>query len=251
MRFHAVNDRTPSEIEIFEYPDSEKARPNFWGELKEVGVASSRSPSALPASRPDLPQAPTQSGTDELNRSFAAGRERGIREGRELEEQTQNLRQLEQEKRRIAQTADLTNQFAHERDRFLESIEVEVVRLALAIAERVLRREAQTDPLFLLGAVRVALGQLAENMRVRVRVPSAEAELWAETLLHIANLKVRPEVVPEQGMQPGECTIESEMGSADLGLCKQLQAIQDALLDDSPTSQRTERQDLRRREAQS
>ena len=40
-----------------------------------------------------------------------------------------------------------------------------MVKLALAIAARILRREAQTDPLLLTGAVRVALGQLAATLR--------------------------------------------------------------------------------------
>ena len=202
-----------------------------------MSVASSSSASPLTARKPYDPQPAAA----ELKRSFAAGREQGIQEGHGLEKEAQRGRQLELEEKRIAQTADLANQFVHERDRFLESVEVEVVRLALAIAERVLRRESQTDPLFLVGAVRVALGQLAENMHVRLRVPAAEAELWTETLLHIPNLKVRPEVVPEQAMQLGECKIESEMGSVDLGLPAQLHAIHHALLEDEPSSQPAER----------
>ena len=71
----------------------------------------------------------------------------------------------------------LGNRLAGERDQFLRTIEQEVVRLALAIAARILRREAQTDPLFLVGAVRVALGQLAATMQVRLRVPAEESVL--------------------------------------------------------------------------
>jgi len=37
------------------------------------------------------------------------------------------------------------------------AVEHEVVKLALAVAARILRREAQMDPLLLTGAVRVAL----------------------------------------------------------------------------------------------
>ena len=48
-----------------------------------------------------------------------------------------------------------------ERDRYLHAVEHEVVKLALAVAARILRREAQMDPLLLTGAVRVALGQLS------------------------------------------------------------------------------------------
>lgn len=236
-----MHDRSPSVIEVFEYPESGKTLPNLWGELKEMGAASSSSTSTLTSRDHDRAQAAMLVGADELKRSFADGREQGIREGRELEEETQRARQLELEKMRIAQAAELTNQLAQERDRFLESVEQQVVSLAVGIAERVLRREAQTDPLFLLGAVRVALGQLAENMHVLIRVPAAEAELWIETLSHIPNLKTRPEVVPDQAMHLGECMVESEMGSADLSLSSQLQSIQNALLGDAPASQRAGR----------
>ena len=57
------------------------------------------------------------------------------------------------------------------------SVEQEVVKLALAVAARILRREAQMDPLLLTGAVRVALGQLSASTQVRLRVPAAELEL--------------------------------------------------------------------------
>jgi len=38
--------------------------------------------------------------------------------------------------------------FQQGRDRFLEAVEHEVVELALAVAARILRREAQMDPCF-------------------------------------------------------------------------------------------------------
>ena len=70
-----------------------------------------------------------------------------------------------EEARHKQQLAALVAHFASERDRFLHVVEQEVVKLALAIAARILRREAQMDPLLLTGAVRVALGQLAASRR--------------------------------------------------------------------------------------
>ncbi|MGA7241756.1 MAG: FliH/SctL family protein [Terracidiphilus sp.] len=131
----------------------------------------------------------------------------------------------------MEQVVELGNRLAGERDQFLRTIEQEVVRLALAIAARILRREAQTDPLFLVGAVRVALGQLAATMQVRLRVPAEESVLWAKTLAHIPNLKVKPTVVPDDCMRPGDCAIETEMGSVDLSLGAQLHQVETALTD--------------------
>jgi flagellar assembly protein FliH len=56
------------------------------------------------------------------------------------------------------------------------------------VAARILRREAQMDPLLLTGAVRVALGQLSGSTEVRLRVPPAELDLWTEAIALLPNL---------------------------------------------------------------
>jgi flagellar biosynthesis/type III secretory pathway protein FliH len=226
------------QIDDFKYPDSGKPRLNFWNDLGQPGSLSEPFSSTEPAQ--DVGANGSTSKEDvtrtagELERNFQAGREQGIREGREDAEATHKARVHEIETRRIAQSADLLNRFAKDRDDLLAAIEQNVVELALAIAERVLRREAEMDPLFLLGAVRVALGQLAQSMRVRLSVPSAEAELWTETIAHIPNLRSKPEIVPDPAMQLGDCEIESEIGSASLSLSAQLETIRHALLDEPP-----------------
>lgn len=242
-----MRDRSTDVVETLKYPESGKPLPQLWEEIPEV-CAAFRSAHAAPfaGAGGDPMEAASPAGgdrVDEMKRSFEAGREQGTREGRELERQGHEMQLAEIENKRIRQAAELVNQFVQERERFLEAVEQDVVRLALAIAERVLRREAQMDPLFLIGAVRVALGQLAENMHVRMRIPTPEAELWTETMAHLPGLKVRPEIAPEPGMQLGDCVIESEMGSVDLGLRAQIHAIQHALFDDASTSDRRDARD--------
>ena len=136
-----------------------------------------------------------------------------------------------EEEQRKRQLAGLIESFTTERDRFLHAVEQEVVKLALAVAARILRREAQMDPLLLTGAVRVALGQLAGASEVRLRVPAAEAELWKETIALVPNLAMKPAVVPEEGMRLGECVIESKVGTVDLGVRSQLGEIERGFFD--------------------
>ncbi len=119
---------------------------------------------------------------EEARRSFEAGRERGRQEGRQAEREAQAAALAAEEERHKRQLAALVERFAEERDRYLQAVEQEVVKLALAVAARILRREAQMDPLLLTGAVRVALGQLAASSEVRLRVPAAELELWTEAI---------------------------------------------------------------------
>lgn len=136
---------------------------------------------------------------------------------------------------RVAAAADALREalegFTAGRDRYLAQVEREVVRLALAIAARILHREALMDPLLLSGAVRVALGQLSETTEVRLRVPAAEQELWSEMLRLMPNLPLRPGVVPDESITAGECVLETHLGSVDLGVKSQLAEIERGFFD--------------------
>ncbi len=168
---------------------------------------------------------------EETRRAFEAGREQGKQEGRQAERQAHSdaLSAASQERQR--QAVELIGSFAKERDRYLHHVENEVVELALAVAARILRREAQMDPLLLTGAVRVALGQLSGSTQVKLRVPPAELDLWAEAMALIPNLALKPTVVPGEGMRLGDCVVETELGSVDLGIRSQLGEIERGFFD--------------------
>jgi flagellar assembly protein FliH len=121
--------------------------------------------------------------------------------------------------------------FLADRDRYLAQVEQEVVRLALAIAARVLHRESLMDPLLLSGAVRVALGQLAETTEVRLKIPASEYQMWREMLHLMPNLPLRPEVIVDDALTTGECLLETHLGSVDLGVRSQLAEIERGFFD--------------------
>jgi len=176
---------------------------------------------------------------EEVRRAFEAGRERGRGEGRQAEHESQSAAREEQRRGAI----ELAAAIGQERDRYLHAVEREVVELALAVAARILRREAQMDPLLLTGAVRVALGQLCAGGQVRLRVPEADLGLWAESIKLMPKLAVKPLVVPGDGLRLGECLVECDLGSVDLGIRAQLGEIERGFFDraaprlDSATAQ--------------
>jgi flagellar biosynthesis/type III secretory pathway protein FliH len=169
--------------------------------------------------------------TEETRRAFEAGREQGRLEGRQSEREAQAGAVVAAERERLRKAAELVERFAGERDRYFAEVEREVVELALGIAARILRREAQMDPLLLTGAVRVALGQLSASTAAQLVVPSAELDLWQEAIAHTPNLAVKPVVVAGEGMRLGECVIKSDLGSVDLGLRNQLGEIERGFFD--------------------
>lgn len=160
-------------------------------------------------------------------RSFEAGRQRGVEEGRAEESQ-----QLAERLRR--ELAGLVQTFAEERERYLQKVEAEVVKLALAIAARILRREAQMDPLLLTGAVRVALGQLGAATQVRLRVPAAQHDLWVEAMALLPGVATQPQVIADEALRLGDCVVETELGAADVGLHAQLREIERGFFDAAP-----------------
>ena len=176
--------------------------------------------------------------SEELRRALASGREQGLEEGRRLERESQAAALRTAEVQRKQQALTLVQEFAAERDRYLAAVENEVVKLALAIAARILRREAQMDPLLLTGAVRVALGQLSGDTGVKIKVPPAELSLWQESVALFPNLAVKPQVLPGEGMRIGDCAIETELGSVDLGIRSQLGEIERGFFDRTGNHQR-------------
>ncbi len=214
---------------------SEWELPRVDAEGNLIDVAPSRgsaSSAGESAARPDhdLRQA------EEARRSFEAGRERGRQEGRDAERAAQAPSQLQAQQHRADQLDRLLEDFAEGRASYLRAVEQEVVRLTRDVAARILRREAQMDTLFLLGAVRVALGQLAAATEVRLYIPAADVELWKDAVALIPNARVKPTVHPDAALRLGDCRLETGLGSVDLALDSQLTGIEQSFFEHGPAA---------------
>ena len=215
-----------SKIEIFEYPPSSPDNPApGWD-----GYADSENESA-PGIRSTAEKGDhldwEKRLAEEARKAFDAGRERGREEARETGREALMNARREEERRMAAVVAS----FAEARERYLNAVEGEVVKLALAVAARILRREAQMDPLLLTGAVRVALGQLSAATGIRLRVPACDLDLWMEAIAHLPNLAAKPEVLAGEDLRLGDCVIESNLGTVDLGIRSQLGEIERGFFD--------------------
>ena len=223
-------------VESFEYPACPNAPPvpawDGWAEAAENSSRGAVNQTVQSERVGALPAPTSRSGSPRkrVARSNPAGNAAAKRAA------APNARHwLQPQQRRPSAAAgrrpNSSRNFTRERDRYLHAVEQEVVRLALAVAARILRREAQMDPLLLTGAVRVALGQLAATSEIRLRVPAKEADLWKETIALVPNLTVKPLVVADEGMLLGECVIESKVGTVDLGIRSQLGEIERGFFD--------------------
>lgn len=223
-------------IEVFQYPDHPGPVQPAWDGLPGI-MAELDSGRQHPQAASTTPGDATvhaeclQRLAEETRRSFEAGRQAGMEAGRAAEREAQRAIREEETKAHASRMAEMIAQFDRAREDYLHGVEHEVVELALAVAARILRREAQMDPLLLTGAVRVALGQLSQSTEVRLKVPEAELDLWTEALAHIPKLTVKPEILSVAGMRTGECEIETALGSVDLGIRAQLGEIERGFFD--------------------
>ena len=223
-------------IQLFEYPASPDAPSTHeflnWAEAAEFDPGEERGHEHKGALKATVANAEFENQlAEETRRSFEDGRERGRQEGRQAEREAQAPAQKASEEQRLRQVAEWVESFTLERDRYMHEVEHEVVKLALAVAARILRREAQMDPLLLTGAVRVALGQLSGSTEVRLRVPAGELDLWADAIALLPNLALKPSVIAGEEMRLGDCMIETSLGSVDLGIRSQLGEIERGFFD--------------------
>ena len=121
-------------------------------------------------------------------------------------------------------------QFGRERARYFAGVEAEVVKLALAVAARVLHREAKLDPLLLSAAVRVALEKVAEDSATVLRVPAAEEELWRD-VFSVQAFESSVQVMGDERLDAGECVLDTNVGKVELGVSAQLSEIERGFFD--------------------
>jgi flagellar assembly protein FliH len=156
-------------------------------------------------------------------RARKAGRDEGIAQGH-----------AEFEKKLVAEKqllVEAVREFAHERSAYFQRVEAEVVALAVAIARKILHREAQVDPLLLAGVVRVGLDNVAAGTHVRLRVHPKQVQAWKDFFSQQSDLQSLPELIGDISLGLGHCLLETELGSTDLTLESQLKEIEQGFFD--------------------
>ena len=160
---------------------------------------------------------------DREAQAFARGRQAAQQESRQAFEQ-----QLAKEKSNLSTAL---TQFARDRFTYFEKVEPEVVQLALSIARKILRREAQVDPMLLAGIVRVALEQIDGATRVQLHVHPQKAADWRQFLATQLKPASLPEILEDPSQSVDQCTVETTMGSTAVGLDIQLKEIEQGFAD--------------------
>ena len=104
------------------------------------------------------------------------------------------------------------------------------MKLGLAIAQRVLRRELTTDPETIHGLVHAALQKIQNRDILRILVYPAGAEAL-KTSLARAGAAPAIQVVPDPTLKTGDLLFETSVGELDASVETQLQEVERGLAD--------------------
>ncbi len=204
--------------------DNFDAAPVVW---RRVGSAAT-SPAAAAAGAPPPPDDAQrlallqQQSEQRIREAHAAGLREGEATGR-----TRATAEFQQAVERMTRSID---EIAGFRPRLRSEAEADMVRLSLAIARRVLRRELAIDPEALHGLVLGALEKIQGQEISRVRVHPSHAALVADCLRQNGSA-VNVEVVPDPSREPGAIIFETQRGNLDASIESQLQEIERGLAD--------------------
>ena len=128
---------------------------------------------------------------------------------------------------------------ASDTEALVRGLEVQVVELALAIAEKVIAREARIDREIVMNVVRSALSEVHDVAELRIRVNPDDVPLletrWQEMLPR--SVAERSELVPDDLVERGGVLVESRIGYVDSQLKTRLNQVVttfQAVLDGEP-----------------
>jgi type III secretion protein L len=119
------------------------------------------------------------------------------------------------------------------REQFLSRNETQLVKLAVAIAGKIVGREVQADPSLVLQTTREALKAVRREKKLTILVSPAEEAALRE---HVASLRMLLDstcdlvVMANPSVAPGGCIVESEVGIVDARIDTQLASLERALL---------------------
>jgi flagellar biosynthesis/type III secretory pathway protein FliH len=154
---------------------------------------------------------------------FAQGREKGLEQA---ESEVQSA---------LAFLKKLAASLKEEEQRLLKQVEPEIIRLAVAVAEKIVGREVAADRDIVKRCVARAVEKIVEREKLIVYVNPADLAVvleyktdLTEMFDGIKNIEV---VASENGVSPGGCTVETEFVKANGQIEAQVEEILQGLLE--------------------
>lgn len=224
------------------FSQSELEALNKWTGLRDFGVPHSeyieaeQAPKALTVEEIEALQQQAHHEAFEQGRQegFVEGHkqgfEQGLTEGKDAGqkqgyEESQHLVQ-----KKTAEWARLLESLTEPFQRLDETVEQELVELAIAIAKQIIRREIKLDPSQIVGVVKEAVNALPiASQAVTIHLHPEDADL-VRTALKLDDGMPQWRLLENPLLTRGGCTVETEMSTVDASVEKRLTAVIATLL---------------------
>lgn len=156
------------------------------------------------------------------NASYKSGYDDGFRQGL-----AKNQAELDGFRTQIAATLQAVEAARRE---LLERSETDLVRLSIAVAEKILNRQVQIDPAALEGLVKSSLDRLAGKPAQCVRIhPDDHPAIEKALAMHGGNRTLR--LAPDPSLARGSLLFDTDYGTLDSSIATQLEEIEHGLVD--------------------
>jgi len=204
-------------------PDDASSAVRFaWREVPSSDAAAGRGAAARGTDLVEATACMERQAEQRVREAHAAG----FREG-EAAGKKRAAAELEPVLERLARSI---HEMAGLRGEIRREAELDMLRLALEIARRVLRRELAVDPDAIRGLVLAALEKLQGQEVSRVKVHPSHAVLVGD-LLRKSGAGQQVEVMADASREPGAVIFETERGNLDASVGAQLGEIERGLAD--------------------
>jgi flagellar assembly protein FliH len=193
-------------VKLFEYPHS--------------GQGTANSTPTHSSQNADL------SASNDIQQLIAESRAQGIQEGL-LQAQQKSAAQAQE----LARVAEAIRSFQQQASEYFGRVEVELIHLSLAIAAKILHREAQVDRMLVAALAKVALEKLQQGTKVTIHVHPDEAEGWKNYFKVNLSGWVNIKIESDTKVAHQNCVIETELGETELGIEPQLKEVERGFFD--------------------
>ena len=171
-------------------------------------------------------------------RGFEQGRQEGLRQAAELIEKQAAEIADKTARDNLATTLPAMSAAAEslviERDRWLTAWEATAVRLAAAIAERLIKRRLELNPELAREMIRSALQLAVGTPHIQLRLHAADAALLGGHAVEVVRALAAcgdAQIVPDSSLARGSCVVQTQHGTIDARLETLLERIVSELLE--------------------
>ncbi len=132
----------------------------------------------------------------------------------------------------IEEAMETLNQATKERKKIVQDAENEVLRLAIKVAEQIIRSEVSLHRDVCLNIVAEAIARISDREQIIVKVHREDAEYlkrYKDRLAGMLDGVKSFSIIEDSSIEPGGCVIETNLGFVDAKISTKLKSIEESL----------------------